>query len=208
MCKDKYMSKYRVHYISGLKSAHIAQVTYVHIEKDGLTLLNQKIKWADITNVELKHDTGANGFNAGGAIAGKLLFGTVGMLAGGLGGSKVDNYTVIEYSEPSKQLILKLIGAPAGQQKFVHLLTNYETNSKPKLSFAERTALSKQQNKEKLVANIARGKEQRSEHKAKLADLKVQAAERHERALERNARQKEQLHELGSKFKGMFRKAD
>jgi hypothetical protein len=200
MCKDNYMSKYRVHYIGGLDNVYIAKVTFVHIEKDGLALLNQRVKWDDITSVEVKHDMSAGGFNAGGAIAGKLLFGNIGMLAGGMGGAKVDNFAVIEYGEPTKQLILKLLGAPLQQQKFAKRLMDRETTNQPKLSFAERTALNRQQSKDKLEAK-------RAQHKERLTDLKAQATDRHERALERNQRQRDQLSDLGGKFKGIFRKA-
>jgi hypothetical protein len=201
------MSKHRVHYISGLNPLYTPKVISIEFNGDGIKLGKSKISWLDVSSIQLKHDVSQKGFDVGKAVAGRMLLGPVGLLAGRSSGNQVNTYVVVSYGKDAAkdELIFLTIGTPGHQQRLVNEMDQKRelALAPPKPTSAERIRL----NRDKRQQTLQQLTDHRQLGKDKRADMKQEAVERHERRLERNERQKKQLMSMGNKAKRLFRKS-
>jgi len=165
------MSKYLVQYMSGIPRQPVPKPQTVSVERDGLKIFKQLIRWQDMTNVAVNNSVGGNGFSVGKAIAGDMLAGGIGALAGGMSGKrKFDTFVQISYAlgGETSTLVLMPKGNIKVQEKFINtLMDKYGKEPVVKQNRREQLALTP----EAIAARKARTKERNELQKEQLKTL-------------------------------------
>jgi len=165
------MSKYLVQYMSGIPRQPVPKPQTVSVERDGLKIFKQLIRWQDMTNIAINNSVGGNGFSVGKAIAGDMLAGGIGALAGGMSGKrKFDTFVQISYTLGSETnaLVLMPKGNIKVQEKFINtLMDKYGKEPVVKQNRREQLALTP----EAIAARKARIKERNERQKEQLKTL-------------------------------------
>lgn len=137
-------------YISGSQSTAIKQpgnMFHLKLTLKGLLLFQSVgihaaftkrkdfIAWEKVIGVETVHNVGNSSFSAGGAIAGEIMLGTLGAIAGGLsGGKKVDSLVIIRYKSDAgdvKDLVISARNAEKIKDKVIKQLQKRKIKLQP-----------------------------------------------------------------------------
>lgn len=127
-----------VYYLSGGKREMPGRVNVSVRRKDFNVELMQHIPYADIVEVSLQYEVKDKQLSAGKAVAGAVLFGGVGMVAGAaMGGKKVESVLKIKYRIGAEQKELLLLTKQAAIIKRA-ILARMEQASRPKAARKKR----------------------------------------------------------------------
>ena len=155
------MSRYIVQYMSGIPRQPVPKPQNVSVERDGIKIFKQLIRWQDMTNVAVNNSVGGNGFSVGKAIAGDVLAGGIGALAGGMSGKQKFN-TLVQITYKSGGTASDLVLMPKGntrvQEKFINTLMDKYGKAPP--SFKEERQAMHEQRKAAMEAKWAERREQ------------------------------------------------
>lgn len=194
------MSKHYVQYISGIDRQPVAKPINVSIERDGLKVFKQLIRWEDMTGVTTSTSAAGNKFSVGGAIMGDMLAGGIGALAGGMGGgSKFDTFVHITYTAggQARDPVLLPKGAPKVKIKFINALTDKHGKApEPALSIRESFQAINAKGKADRDAIEAKNKQRLQERREQLGLTPEAIAARKQRKQEHKEHRNERLKSL------------